>query len=138
MNIFFFAFTSFTLFIIAYTTLYIKIKTGINIKRNKYTNILGTILLLVNTMYISFSSSNLAHKAVAEMKSGTAQAFANAFDERLVMMSEAKERNSIEVLKFKPLPQSELLRFDDLSANVDDWRNVAWYQYYGIKCIVNE
>ena len=138
MHTFLFAFTSCTRFIIAYTTLYIKIKTGINIKRNKYTNILGTILLLVNTMYISFSSSNLAHKAVAEMKSGTAQAFANAFDERLVMMSEAKERNSIEVLKFKPLPQSELLRFDDLSANVDDWRNVAWYQYYGIKCIVNE
>ena len=35
----------------------------------------------------------------------------------------------------KELPYSKNLRFDDVSDDLEDWRNTAWEDYYGIKIV---
>ena len=59
--------------------------------------------------------------------------YAQSFDSRLEKMNKVNNNSVIEV---DALPYSYMLRFDDLTDDVNDWRNKAWESYYGVKMIV--
>lgn len=90
--------------------------------------ILASIILVV-------SSRNM-YSVVQELTDGTAQKFADQYSERYELMK--KYRGSDELLVFDELIQSKNLYFDDISPNLDDWRNTTWNAYYQVKAIRKE
>ena len=48
------------------------------------------------------------------------------------------EKSSGETLYVNPLPDSKALRFDDITADVTDWRNTLWNGYYGVEMGLKE
>lgn len=87
----------------------------------------GLILLSV------FYSTSNGKKAYDEVYNCTAPLYAQSFDSRLEKMNKVNNNSVIEV---DALPYSYMLRFDDLTDDVNDWRNKAWESYYGVKMIV--
>lgn len=140
-NIFFITFNVFTLVFTIYTVLYIKHLYFKHIKQKKYIvkyNFAKYCYLLSVILILSFllSKETTAYKAVNEMNDGIAQSFSREFDKRLYIMSSSTKNRNAGIIKFTPLPQSELLKFDDITANKDDWRNRQWAEYFGVYAIV--
>ena len=140
-NIFFITFNVFTLVFTIYTVLYIKHLYFKHIKQKKYIvkyNFAKYCYLLSVILILSFllSKETTAYKAVNEMNDGIAQSFSREFDKRLYIMGSSTKNRNAGIIKFTPLPQSELLKFDDITANKDDWRNRQWAEYFGVYAIV--
>ena len=74
-------------------------------------------------------------EAARELNNGQAAAYAASFDERIEMMNNADEG---ETLYVDPLPESKALRFDDVTTDETDWRNGGWFDYYGYKIAIRE
>lgn len=135
-NIYFIAFNLFSMLFVITLMLYIKQKKKveiINIERIKYLCFFATTIFIASFMLNPRSTSR---KAINELRKGIAQAYANDFDQRLVTIEEAKKLNSKDTLVFKPLTKSELLRFDDITADVTDWRNKSFSRFYGMPAMV--
>lgn len=97
----------------------------------------NTILYKVFTVAIAFmcvfySSSN-SFKAYQEVYNCTAPLYAQSFDERLEKMNNAT--NNSKIIVVDALPYSAMLKIDDLTDDVNDWRNTSWEAYYGYKMI---
>lgn len=100
-----------------------------NIENNLILKSLCFVLIILSTFY---STSN-GYKAYQEVYNCTAPLYVQSFDSRLEKMNKVNNNSVIEV---EALPYSYMLRFDDLTDNVNDWRNKAWENYYGVKMIV--
>ena len=49
-----------------------------------------------------------------------------------------KTHSGNETLIVEPLPQCKNLFFDDITSDVNDWRNDGYYEYYGVKIKIND
>ena len=112
----------------AYSILWISFKTNQHIEFNKYYKI---ILVLICLGMVYFEKSN-AIKAVNEITNGTAKEFTKNYELRYTMMKETDE----DTIYAPSIPYDELLRFDDVTSDVNDWRNEAWKLYYGKDIII--
>lgn len=86
------------------------------------------IALSLIAVLASVGSNGL--QIIYELKDGTAQKFASQFDERMILMKNAKED---EIVYVEPLVDSINLNFDDISQNEDNWQTIAWSSYYGVE-----
>ena len=100
-----------------------------NLKYNFYAVICCLILCWSGNTGLSTSI-----QAANEMLStGSAQKFAFAFDERYDLMENSPDN---EVIYVRPLPDSQLLRYDDISWDIHSWKNVSWREYYGKTAVI--
>ncbi len=120
-----------SIMIIIYSTFYILFNfvDVHNIENNVFLKTCYIVLILLSVFY---STSN-GKKAYEEVYNCTAPLYVQSFDSRLEKM---KEVNNNSVIEVDALPYSYMLRFDDLTDDVNDWRNKAWESYYGVKMIV--
>jgi len=82
---------------------------------------------------IFWGGSNF-YKVCNDIKSGNAKKYAQACDERYILM----ENSNDEIIKVEKLPENELLRMDDITNDIEDWRNKVWEDYYEKIVINNE
>ncbi len=133
-NIFWWTFISLSVFLVSYFTLYFR-DVLFKEQVNQYSHRLIYKFLILSSVCIFIDSKSLFRRSLGEIRNGTASAFAYSFDKRLKEMNQADKKT---LLVLEPIVFSDLLKFDDLRNDFDDWRNVAWYNYYHIKCIVKE
>lgn len=88
-------------------------------------------LIIICMGMVYFPNSN-AIKATNEIINGTAQTFAFCCDLRYKKMKTTTQ----ETIYVDKLPYDEMLRFDDITENVNDWRNKAWKEYYNKNVII--
>lgn len=88
--------------------------------------------LLACLLLLAACPGSSVYSVLKEFREGSARAYAAACDERYRQMEELA---SGDVLYTNELPNSENLRFDDVCDDLEDWRNVAWENYYGTKII---
>lgn len=93
------------------------------------------ILVLIVIVGICFNVNSNIWSVSEEIITGNARTFAIANDERYEMIRNAEAG---EILVVSPLPDSYNLKFDDITEDIDDWRNSQWYGYYGVRTIVSE
>lgn len=88
--------------------------------------------LIIAFMCVFYGSCN-SFKAYQEVYNCTAPLYAQSFDERLEKMNNAT--NNSKIIVVDALPYSAMLKIDDLTDDVNDWRNTSWEAYYGYKMI---
>lgn len=93
----------------------------------------GIVLCFILCISGNFQNGeSTAIKAFDELITGKAQKYAATYDERILAMESAPEDS---VLHVRWLPYSELLGFDDITHDMDDWRNSSWARYYGVPTV---
>ena len=90
--------------------------------------------IIVFCLIISFYRSNFYY-VMDDLISGKAKRFADQYEERYRMMESCEPS---EILVFEELVDCKTLKFDDISSNLEDWRNEDWYNYYGIKAVTKK
>lgn len=94
------------------------------------------IIISLGLCWFGCDGESTSIQALNEMFStGIAQAYAFSFDERCSLMDDVWEDEAIYV---DPLPYSTLLRFNDISSDIEDWRNIAWRDYYGKTLVIKQ
>lgn len=107
----------------AYTTCYLLNRYLKDYKiEMKYIVSIFAVCFIGATCYRSGNAGN----AIRELQNGTANLYASVFDSRVDKMKQYNEIITNE------LPFSGMLRFDDVSDDLNDWRNRAWRSYYGV------
>lgn len=94
---------------------------------------LSTIVILSFALFLSSVLDTWAFEAVNELYNREAQIYAEEFDEREMLIFNSKEKE-IKVSEFSVKPQ--ILFFDDITNNKNDWRNKGVSDYYGLESIV--
>ena len=94
---------------------------------------LSTIVILSFALFLSSVLDTWAFEAVNELYNREAQIYAEEFDERETLIFNSKEKE-IKVSEFSVKPQ--ILFFDDITNNKNDWRNKGVSDYYGLESIV--
>ena len=122
-NVIYFALILFSIFDVIYTLIWLKKKTNMKININNKITIISTVLLLV---LITVSTNNNALTALKELQDGTARNFAMSFDKRVELIKKSKDT----VIEVEKLPDSIILKFDDISEDINDWQYGAWNNYY--------
>ena len=90
---------------------------------------------------MSFNQKSTGFEALYELGNGTAKNYADACQVRYDAMDEYLGNNSsnlTEPLQFEMLPESKLLRYDDITPYTDNWKNQEWLSFYGISAITIE
>lgn len=131
-NVFFIVFIMFSASLAMNIVIYIKQKYNLSLIDKKFSNIICALITTIFICSFTFNSNSTALKAIKECQDGTAQSFAQDFDDRIEMIEQAKRNNNKQLLLLKPLTQSELLRFDDITSDTCDWRNKSFSKYYGV------
>lgn len=114
-----------------YSILYLYVNGVLNINSLNL-NIYRYVLIVVAFLICIFCYSN-SYFALYELIDGTADKYAKNFDARLQLMNEISDNHTIEV---NQLPNSKILKFDDISFIRDDWRNATWNDYYSTSMVV--
>ena len=78
-------------------------------------------------------SRNL-YTVTKELTDGTAQTFAEQYDQRYELMKQY--RDSEEIVTLEPIVDSVILKFDDITPDLEDWRNQSWNEYYKVKAVL--
>ncbi len=88
----------------------------------------GSVLSVIpEPHYFSYSS------AITDLANGSAREYGEALRERAALLTAAEEGEDV---RLKPLPAfPELLYFDDISADSEDWRNRAMSRYFMINSV---
>lgn len=115
-----------------YILIWLKQKKNFEIKINEDMTKVVSICLTAIMCFSLLSNNNI--KIIKELTNGTAKGFADAYDERIKIMNSSE----MDIVEVDPLPNSEVLKFDDITSSMDDWRNKSWSLYYGIKTITRE
>lgn len=90
------------------------------------------LCFLLCTSGNSHNGESTAVRAIDELVSGRAEKFAAIFDERIILLENAP---ADQVLHVRGIPESELLKFDDIKDDMDNWQNSSWAIYYGISTV---
>lgn len=90
------------------------------------------LCLLVCLVLLACCPGSSVYSVIKELIDGSARTYAAACDERYHQMQNLTKGD---ILYTKGLPYSKNLRFDDVSDDLEDWRNTAWEDYYGIKIV---
>lgn len=90
--------------------------------------------VLVACLIVCFYTEANVYLAVEELINGNAVEYANACDERYELMDKSPAGA---VLHVDELPDSEMLKFSDLSSGTEFWTNAAWGDYYGVDVVVD-
>lgn len=114
-----------------YTLIWLNQKRNIALKMSEKTL---KILAICLTIIMCFSLSNNNIKIIKELSDGTAENFAKSYDERIQLMKNSKS----DIVEVEPLPDSKILKFDDITTDINDWRNSSWSKYYGVKTIIKQ
>lgn len=128
LNIIWMMFIFMTVIDFMYLSLWIRGKKLLIIERRTDCRILWILIAVLFFASCWFTESN-SFKATRELLNGTAKEFARTNDIRYEMMTEASFGDELEC---EPLVRSEMLYFDDLDTNPNDWKNQAWKDYYGV------
>lgn len=113
-----------------YTILWILFKYKI-CSKSKY-DIIKNITLIILIIGICFFKNSNSVKATEDMINGNAKEFAISCDERYKIVRNSEE----EIVYVEKLPEDEMLKFDDITTNKNDWRNKAWEGYYGKPTVI--
>ena len=92
----------------------------------------SSLVIVCCVLLVAFSRNMYA--VTKELTDGTAQVFADQYDQRYELMKQY--RGSEEIIELDPIIDSVILKFDDISPDLEDWRNVSWNQYYKVKAIL--
>ena len=76
------------------------------------------------------------YSVIGELKDGTAKTFAQQYEERYELMKEYRESGKL--VEVDPLIESKNLKFDDISTDLNDWRNQSWSEYYLVDTVVKQ
>ena len=131
-NIIWLAFYVLSFINIVYLFLYLRVNNkltfNINIK-----NIISYSFLLFIVLYMCFIDNNF-DLIQNEFSQNLPQSFASTFDERIEL---AKTSND-DIIEVESLPDSKVLKFDDINDDISSNRNISWENYYGkgIKLII--
>lgn len=128
INVIWFIYDILSAVFISYTTIWISNKISLNEVKETWLVRLAILSIVAVAGICGFNNSN-SIKASRELLNGTAKEFARLNDIRYEMMKNANEGDEIEC---EPLIWETILFFEDLSEDPDDWKNVAWKQYYGV------
>lgn len=91
---------------------------------------LGFLVCILGNLH---DGESTAKRVIDELVTGRAEKFAATFDERITLLENAP---ADQILYVRRLPESELLKLDDISKYMDNWQNVSWERYYGISTVV--
>ena len=100
-------------------------------QRIMWTGIILCFLVCISGNHQNGESTSI--QAMDELLTGRAQKYAATFDERISLLENV---STDQILYVRPLPESQLLKFDDITGDIDDWRNSAWTKYYGVPTVV--
>jgi hypothetical protein len=95
---------------------------------------LRPFVVVICILLVLFSKNMFS--VIRELSDGTAQKFADQYEERYELMK--KYRGSDEIVVVDKIIDSPNLKFDDISSDFNDWRNQSWYAYYLVKTVTNE
>ncbi len=95
---------------------------------------LRPFVVVICILLVLFSKNMFS--VIRELSDGTAQKFADQYEERYELMK--KYRGSDEIVVVDKIIDSPNLKFDDISSDFNDWRNQSWYEYYLVKTVTNE
>lgn len=91
----------------------------------------GGVLLIVLIMFVVNAEGRLtnysSYAAYVSLRAGEAQQFHQEYQDRVVVLTSNETMVAIEPFAVKPY----LLYFDDITADVYDWRNQAMARWYG-------
>lgn len=104
--------------------------TKIQLSNWKY---IQTAAILSFALFFSSATYTWAFQGIMELYRGKAKTYSEEFLQREAMMLDSAGED-VTVLSFSTQP--ELLFFDDLTEDADDWRNTGVSDYYGLKSIV--
>lgn len=91
--------------------------------------------IMAASFLICFYPKANVWQTTKELVLGQAAQYAVECDKRYELM----EQNSGEtILYVDKLPESEVLNFSDLTADVAHWSNSAWRDYYGVDMVIKE
>lgn len=129
-NIIYFALVIFSVIDIIYLLLWLKQKY--DCKLMSVEGAKKSIVLLILILIVCFYPKGNNITAVRELNDGTIKNFAKAHDDRVQLILSSKE----EIVKVKPLPECKTLKFDDITVDINDCRNIWWAEYYGVKTVI--
>lgn len=124
-NIIWLAFMFLSYFDVIYIFLYLKATKTLVININSE-SVVSCLIVLVTILYVCFIDNNF-DLIRQEFEDNLPQKFSEAFDDRIVLL----ERDDIDVLEVDPLPESKVLKFDDIYDDITSNRNNSWKNYYG-------
>ena len=93
------------------------------------------IIIPAVCLLLVISSRNM-YSIIQELRDGTAQKFVDQYAERYELMK--RYRGSDELIVFDKLVESKNLNFDDISSDLNDWRNESWNEYYQVKAVTKD
>lgn len=130
-NVIYFAGVMFSVFDVMYLLVWLKQKYNFSLHINNYLRI---VLIVLLSFTMCFAKSNNVTLVYQELSSGMAENFAKSYDDRIKQMQNSKEK----IVVVKNLPDSEVLKFDDITNDINDWRNQSWSTYYGVDTITEK
>ncbi len=92
-----------------------------------------SFLVIVCCVLLVAFSRNM-YTVTKELNDGTARTFADQYDQRYELMKQY--RDSEEIITLEPIIDSVILKFDDITPDLNDWRNVSWNEYYKVKAVL--
>ena len=128
-NVIYFTGVIFSILDVVYVILWLKQKRNISFQTNN--RVIFFIIVILTALMCFYKTSNF-YVVVDEIKSGTAESFARAYDDRIDKMN----NSNLDIVVVDSLPKSQVLKFDDITSDVNDWRNVDWSRYYGITTVI--
>lgn len=135
INVIYFTYTALLLFNTMYILGWLKVRCNFQIpKRIKYLRGIETyipICLCVALLCTGMLDSN-GYKAVKDISSGDAETWSRENYERVEFLTNT-EYDDVFVMPFTVYP--ELLYFDDITYNINDWRNCAMAYYYDLNTV---
>lgn len=135
INVIYFTYTGLLLFNVMYILGWIKVRCNIQISgKIKHIEGFGTCIsvgLCIAVLCFGVLESN-GYKAVMDIASGDAETWSKENYERVAFLKET-ELEDVFVTPFSAYP--ELLYFDDISYDINDWRNRAMAYYYDLHTV---
>ena len=115
--------------------------SSLRIKKIHYKKIavIGYVILLFFFGYRGitlYGTNSATYQAFSLLVNGQAKIYSDECYERYEAYIYAEKKESLEVKAFTFYPS--ILFFDDITENVDDWRNTGVASYYGLKSVVKK
>lgn len=130
-NIIYYSCIFFSVFDVIYILIWIKNKYNVKYYDNYK---VSRVFILALSIVFCFSINNNVTIITKELTCGIAENFAKSYDDRIKIINES----NLEIVVVDKLKESKVLKFDDITSDINDWRNISWSKYYGIKTITKE
>ena len=133
INVIYFTYTALLLFNVMYILGWLKVQFNIQIVEiiKHIRGIYMPICICIVALCVGMLDSN-GYKAVKDLTSGDAQTWSRENYERVAFLKET-EFDDVFVTPFSAYP--DLLYFDDITYDINDWRNCAMAYYYDLNTV---